>query len=199
MGCTLSRSRRTIRVPPAPAILLSNPRETYNPPRPSPDSPLAAIYRIYWAIVMDDTIAMRNKIEYFWNQKEESWLVKNIPQPPDHEPTRLAIIAAIPFILVAAFNRLIELGLPRDAGGGIWTDDEYAALQLRPKVLETVPQWAEESPPLDVPLKLPSRDIAPLASPETVDDEGADPFMALKNVLVWRLQKPSTVCLQGWW
>ncbi|KAM3418050.1 hypothetical protein BST61_g6256 [Cercospora zeina] len=180
MGCTLSRSRSdNYPLPPGPSVLLSNPRELYYVQRPKDrksDTPLRTIYRIYWALVMDDTIVMRNEIEYFWTRKEDAWVLCNIPRPPDQDLEQFAIVSAIPFFLAAAFNRLIELGLPRDSAKSILTSQELEALAKRPKVLERVPQWAEEAPALENPLYLPS---AGLGTPQTIGE--ADPFMLHEN------------------
>ncbi|CAK3857142.1 Hypothetical predicted protein [Lecanosticta acicola] len=174
-------------IAPPPSILLSNPRETYFVGRPSnkrDDTPLRTIYRIYWAIVMNDTIFMRNELEYFWFQKGDVWRLVNIGQPNDPNPERLAMVAAIMHILAAAFNRLIDLGLPRQAATSILTNEELDDLQKKPKSPEQVPQWAVDLPPLETPLVLPTGDEG---APGSIDDEDADPFMALKNILVWRL------------
>ena len=184
MGCTLSIKSKSsgIPTPPAPAVLLANPKGTYCVQRPKNrklDTPLGCIYRIYWAIVMDDTIAMRNEIEYSWRRKEASWLLCDIPRPPDPDPERFAIISAIPYFLAAAFNRIIDLGLPRDSTGSILTDEELEAAAKRPKVFEIVPQWAEEAPPLEKPLCLPTEGLGTPSSPED-----ADPFLIRKNVWV---------------
>ncbi|PPJ54629.1 hypothetical protein CBER1_06173 [Cercospora berteroae] len=186
MGCALSSSRTADHsTPPGPSELLSKPRALYYVQRPKKrklDTPLRAIYRIYWAIVMDDTIVMRNEIEYFWTRKEDSWVLCNIPMPPDQDLERFAVISAIPFALAAAFNRLIDLGLPRDSAKGILTSEELEALAKRPRVYEKVPQWAEEAPPLESPLCLPTEG---LGVPQTTED--ADPFLLRKNVWVHKL------------
>ncbi|KAF2207123.1 hypothetical protein CERZMDRAFT_102620 [Cercospora zeae-maydis SCOH1-5] len=180
MGCTLSKSRSSkYPPPPGPSVMLSSPRNLYYVQRPKhrkSDTPLRTIYRIYWAIVMDDTIIMRNEIEYFWTRKEASWVVCNVAKPPDQDLEQFAIISAIPFFLAAAFNRLIDLGLPRDSTKSILTSEELEVLAKRPKVFERVPQWAEQA------LYLPTEG---LGTPQTT--EQADPFMLQKNVWVHRL------------
>ena len=117
------RKRNKISVPPKPSVLLEFPREAYCQDRPPvrEDSRLATIYRIYWAIVTDHVITMRNEIEYFWNQR--AWSVHEIPDPHDPEPERYAVVSAVPYLLVAAFNNLIDKGLPRDAPGITTLDD----------------------------------------------------------------------------
>nr|POE46970.1 hypothetical protein CFP56_00302 [Quercus suber] len=174
-------------VPPPPSILLSSSRQQYfisRPTKKDKDSPLATVYRIYWAIVMNDSILMRNEIEYFWTRKGRCWEVHNIPKPPDPDLERFTIVSAIPFILAAAFNRLINLGLPRAAAGGILTDANLTRFAKAPKVLERAAQWAEEAPPLEYSLTLPTAD---LGAPISADAEDADPFMARKNILIWTL------------
>ena len=83
--------RKSAKLAVPPSTLLANPRDTYYIPRPTKrhmDSPLATLYRIYWAIVMDDTITMRNEIESFWGRKGLCWKVENIPKPPDSSTER---------------------------------------------------------------------------------------------------------------
>lgn len=185
----LARFRKTgpTSIAPPPSVLLSAPKDTYFLPRPrskKDDTPLRAVYRIYWAIVMNQTIFMRDGIEYFWSQKGDEWMVKNFDKPNDPNPERLAIVAAILHILAAACNRLIELGLPRQAATSILTSEELEELSQKPKIMEEVPQWAVDLPPLDTPLVLPTEGHG---APDSAQDEGADAFMAKKNVLVWKL------------
>lgn len=171
-----------LQVPPKPSTLLLNSLETYQPSRPArrnQDTPLATVYRIYWAIVLDDTITLRNEIEYFWFRKGRAWKVENIPEPPDKEPERLAIISAIPYMLAAAFNRLIDLGLPRERATAVLSWDLLEKLRQEPRTHEMVPQWASDSPPLSAPLRLPTNGVE---LPEDVAVDDLDPFLKLKNV-----------------
>jgi hypothetical protein len=131
--------------------------------------------------VLDDTLTLRNEIEYFWHRKGRAWKVENIPEPPDKEPERLAVISAIPYMLAAAFNRLIDLGLPRERSTAVLSWELLEKLRQEPRAHEKVPQWALNSPPLAVPLRLPTNGVEPS---EDVDVADLDPFLKLKNVLV---------------
>jgi hypothetical protein len=109
---------------------------------------------MYEDIVLDDNIALRNDIEYFFNH--DDWAVAAIPNPRDDDPRRYAILAVLPEFLVIAFNRLIEKGLPRGAPA-ILTDEMLKELQAKPKVLETVPPWTLEVPRLEEILFIPNK------------------------------------------
>ncbi|EYE99291.1 uncharacterized protein EURHEDRAFT_399565 [Aspergillus ruber CBS 135680] len=76
-------------------------------PRPYPT---ASSYRMYEYIVTGFVTELRDEIEYFYNQL---WTVSEIPDPKDKNPERYAVVAALPYHLVRAFNRLAERGLPR--------------------------------------------------------------------------------------
>lgn len=75
-------------LPPAPRTLLEN-RVVYEIPllnrsrdrsiNRDTDSPLAALYRIYEHIVLDQHIEIRNEIEAFWYHAD--WAVRDIPDP----------------------------------------------------------------------------------------------------------------------
>lgn len=109
------------------------------------ETPLACLYRMYEATVLDDNIYLRNEIEYFFNHAK--WKVCDIQDPKDPDPIRYAILAVLPEFLVIAFNRLIEKGLPREAPS-IISNDTWDDLAAQPNVLETVPDWAQAVPPL---------------------------------------------------
>lgn len=153
----------------------------YCPPRGGQhDSPLATIYRIYAAIICREDLAMRTEIEYF--HRHHKWPVSRVPNPPDKDVLRYSIVAVITILLSEASNRLIELGLPRDAPT-IMTDEQMERQKARPKVLEQPPAWALKCPPLQEPL------IIPDARGEVVDetDPKADPFMLKRNILTTAL------------
>lgn len=140
------------------------------------DMPLDSLYRLYQFITIDDTIELRNEIEYFFNR--EDWPVKDIPDPQDSHEQRYAILAVLPRLLVRAFNRLIEKGLPRDAPPIIVDFDELAQ---RPRILEEPPSWAESVPSLSEPLKLPNAAGAYIEGP---DDPTANNEFLDKNIWV---------------
>ncbi|KAK4103758.1 hypothetical protein N658DRAFT_505400 [Parathielavia hyrcaniae] len=116
-------------------------------------TPLASLYRMYEYLVLSDTIGLRNEIEHFFNQP--SWAVSAIPDPADPDPERYAILAGLPSYLVIAFNRLIELGLPRGSPGIIAGDAAEEELRNRPVVLEEEPGWVTRVPALSQPLVIP--------------------------------------------
>lgn len=63
----------------------------------------------------DQHIELRNEIEAFWWQPD--WAVCDIPdpRPKDFETERLACLACLTKLLLLAFDKRIEMGLPRDA------------------------------------------------------------------------------------
>ncbi len=147
----------------------------------SSDTSLATVYRIYVAILCGRHLNLRNEVEYFWNRHR--WSVAKIPEPNVSDNEQLAVLATIPYLLVKAFNRLIDLGLPRSAPP-IMTDKLREKLKSKPKVLETVPRWAELAPPLERPLFIPdSRGQIP----RNRQDSGIDIDMCRKNVLTFTL------------
>ena len=149
------------------------------------DTPLYALYRLYETIVLDRNIDMRNEIEYFWRKR--AWSVHEIPDPADSDPARYAVLACIPPLLAKSYNRLIGLGLPRDAPG-IMTNEEFDEMKSRPKIFERAPEWASSVPPLGKLLKIPHRKHGYDGPWETVDDfddvRASDPFKE-KNILIW--------------
>lgn len=153
------------------------------------DTPLQTLYRLYEAVVLDWHIGLRNEIEYFWRKPQ--WPVHEIPDPTDSsDPARYAILSCIPALLVDAFNRNIELGLPRDAPA-IMTDDEIDEVRLRPKVYESVPQWTKRVPALAETLRLPhfqsptNMDSTSLEVIQDANDERISPVFKEKNILIW--------------
>ncbi|KAJ8520743.1 hypothetical protein ONZ45_g2480 [Pleurotus djamor] len=120
------------------------------------DTPAASFYRIYTFFVLHDIIAFRNELEYFCCSHPE-WLVSSLPdpcvpnasnedQPPSHdEQLRYAVLAVLTRLMCDAFNRRVELGLPRDAPAII---EDFEELQARPKVYEEPPEWATRVQPL---------------------------------------------------
>ncbi|KAG6814668.1 hypothetical protein H0H93_012661 [Arthromyces matolae] len=108
------------------------------------DNATACFYRIYQFVILDWNIAFRNELEYFCTFHPD-WAVVEIPDPADtHDPARYAALAAITHLLCDAFNRRIELGLPRDTPPIV---EDWEELARRPKVLERVPPWAERVSP----------------------------------------------------
>jgi len=98
--------------------------------------------------------------------------------------TRYTVLAAIPYLLIEAFNRLIEMGLPRGAPAIISCREEEEELKARPKLRETVPAWAERVQPLHQVLKIP--DSLGYVPPD-IDDGSADTRMLRKNILTTAL------------
>ncbi|TFK54709.1 hypothetical protein OE88DRAFT_948755 [Heliocybe sulcata] len=117
------------------------------------DTALACFYRIYQFIVVDWNVALRNELEYFCIMNPD-WAVADLPDPADtQDPARYAVLAGITYLLCEAFNRRIELGLPRDAPPIV---EDWEELARRPKVLERVPAWAQRVPPLENVLRIPN-------------------------------------------
>lgn len=155
------------RPPPPPPLELLAHRRHYNKwvtrrkylaPPGEDDCPLYSLYRLYETVVLDRTIAMRNELEYFWNQHE--WPVSEIPDPKDDdEPARYAVLACITQMMVTAFNNNVRIGLPRDAPA-IMTDDQAEEFRNRTeeeKIWERAPGWAARVPSLKETLKIPHR------------------------------------------
>lgn len=80
---------------------------------------------------------------------------------------------------VAAFNNLINRGLPRDAPS-VKSSEELEEVKLRNPIAEVVPAWAS----LKETLVLPDKDGRVLAS---LRDESSDKILAEKNILCDRL------------
>lgn len=114
------------------------------------DTPLSSLYRLYHFIVIDDTIELRNELEYFFNRAE--WPVNAIPDPEDADAERYAILAVLTALICRAFNRLIEKGLPRHAPPIV---SDWDALAAQPRILEQMPQCATEVPKLITRLDIP--------------------------------------------
>lgn len=151
----------------------------------SHDSPLAALYRIYEHLVLDQHIEIRNEIEAFWWQQD--WAVRAIPDPQDPHPERLACLACIPKLMCLAFNKRIELGLPRTAPP-IFTFDQLDTWKTEERKYEQEPDWVARVPRLAKTLAIPHwdnerRDFVAL---DSFDDIRASSECAAMNVLIWR-------------
>lgn len=147
------------------------------------DTPLAALYRIYEHIVLDQHIEIRNEIEAFWYHAD--WAVRDIPDPCDPHPERYACLACIPTLLCLAFNERIGLGLPRNAPP-IFTQGMLAEWRAQEREYEEEPAWVNAVPPLAATLAIPhwdnsKRDFIPLESFE----RGSRAF-SRKNILIWQ-------------
>jgi hypothetical protein len=140
------------------------------------DTPLASLYRLYHFIVTDDTIELRNELEFFFNRAE--WPVNAIPDPKDTDPQRYAILAVLTALMCRAFNRLIAKGLPRDAPPIV---SDWETLAAQPRILEEVPQWAKEVPALETRLDIPDEKDVFLDGPG--DPKACKEFLA-KNILI---------------
>ncbi|KAF1949595.1 hypothetical protein CC80DRAFT_598762 [Byssothecium circinans] len=93
---------------------------------------------------------------------QTDWAVASIPDPKDADPARYAILAVIPQFMVAAFNRLIERGLPRGSPAIIMEDEAEEELKSSPVVLEELPSLAANVPKLAETLIIPDADGSPL-------------------------------------
>ena len=69
---------------------------------------------------------LRTELEYFFNH--DTWTVSEIPDPKDPDIERYKMVAAITYLLPASSNKLISMGLPRNAPAFI-TDDVEAELK----------------------------------------------------------------------
>jgi len=149
------------------------------------NSPLTALYRIYEHIMLDQHIEIRNELEAFWFQSD--WKVCDIPDPKDPDPERYAVLSCIPLLLCLAFNKRIELGLPRNAPP-IFTHDQLDEWRAKERQYETAPPWIEAVPSLEQTLTIPhwdnsKRDFVAL---DSLEDERASKQFAAKNILIWQ-------------
>ncbi|KJF61169.1 uncharacterized protein CIMG_11548 [Coccidioides immitis RS] len=175
--------------PPPPEELLSrssyynnllSQRENLAPPDSPTDTPLFALYRLYEHLVLNRTTGLRNELERFWFNK---WPVSSIPDPQDHsEPARYAVLACIPALMALAFNKRIELGIPRRADA-IMSMEEIEKYRNEERVYEQVPQWTLSVKPLQAILKIPHDGGETL---ESFDDKRASPQLREKNILCWQ-------------
>lgn len=188
---SMTRSQSSTTLPPSPRELIAN-RVAYEMPllgrkvNPETDTPLAALYRIYEHVILDQHLEMRNELEAFWYHT--SWAVADLPDPRDPDPERYACLACITMLLCAAFNKRISLGLPRDAPA-IFTEDMMDEWKAREPSFERGPEWAARVPPLKEELAIPhwdntQRDFVPLD--KRLEHGKASPEFASKNILIWQ-------------
>ncbi|KLJ13768.1 hypothetical protein EMPG_11309 [Blastomyces silverae] len=106
-----------------------------------------------------------------------------MPNSQDHsEPKRYAVLAVIPALMVTAFNKRVEIGIPR------WSDpiilpEEVEMCLNAPKIYETVPEWTKKVEPLGEVLKIPHEDGEVL---ESFEDPRASRELQEKNILCWQ-------------
>lgn len=177
-------------LPPPPREILHG-REVYEIPilqrrvdRDS-DSPLAALYRLYEHIMLDQNIQMRNELEAFWFQ--QGWNVTDIPDPKDTDPERYAVLAVIPALLILAFNKRIELGLPRHAPA-IFTLDQLDEWRAQVREYEKEPAWTESVPSCKEILRIPhwDNDAREFVTIDGFEDNRASKEFKKKNILIWQ-------------
>jgi hypothetical protein len=146
------------------------------------DKSLYALYRFYEFVVLDNVTNYRNCLEAFWRQR--NWPIQQIPDPQDPDPERYAFLAGCTYLMVRAFNARVKLGLDRSMPS-IITTDEAEELRNRPHHLrnyEKVPEWAENVPPLEELLVVPTHEGEILTGRE---DKRADPDFLGKAILLW--------------
>lgn len=179
-------------LPPPPRELITN-RVLYEIPLLQrrgdydTDTPKACLYRTYEHLVPDQHTQLRNQIEAFWWHPD--WPVKDIPDPRDEDDhaERLACLACIPKLLCLAFNKRIEMGLPRDAPP-IFSRDMLDEWRKQERALEQEPKWVEEIPPFENVLAIPhwDNDKRDFVALESFDDIRVSPQCADKNILIWK-------------
>lgn len=139
------------------------------------ETPIASLYRMYEYIVLGYNTGLRTEIEWFFDHPD--WAVSAIPNPNDTDPARYAILAVIPHFMCAAFNRLIERGLPRGSPA-VFDDEEEEELRLRPIILEELPSWVANVPKLTNTLTIPDVDGS------VPDAEGRSHQFLVMNIVV---------------
>ena len=150
------------------------------PPGSLEDTPTFALYRMYEYLILNETIGLRNELERFWFNR---WPIASIPDPKDYaEPGRYAVLACIPALMEEAFNKRIELGIPRHADA-IMLQEEIEEYRNAERKFERVPEWISHVRPLERVLKIPHDEGEILNS---IDDERASPQLAEKNILCWQ-------------
>jgi hypothetical protein len=188
LWCRSSTDAYPVFRPPTPEELLARPNvyrerlfgRIYRTPRGmKEDTPLFSLYRLYEHLTLNDNVGLRNELEYFWYTR---WPVASISDPEDPSRSRYAVLSAIPALLVESFNERINLGLPRKADS-IVTREELEQYQKEDKILETVPEWTNQVPPLEETLVIPHDNDEVL---ETFEDVRASAQLAAKNVLHWQ-------------
>ena len=129
-------------------------------------------------IVESRPLSFRNEVENF---QHNDWSVRSIPDPQDPDPRRHALLAAAPHLLARSFNRLIEMGAPRDASAILMVEDEKE-VRARPPQIEQVSDWCEQVSPLSEVLVISNE------KGEVLDDkhsEEADDIL-LRNILAFQ-------------
>lgn len=104
------------------------------------DTPTDSLYRMYEYLVIGFMKELRAEIGHFLNK---SWPVSETPDPRDPDPQRYTILSVLPFYLTIAYNRLIELGLPR-AALAINDPEMEGELKYRRKISEEEPSWVND-------------------------------------------------------
>lgn len=84
--------------------------------------------------------------------------------------------------MVLAYNKRIELGIPRRADA-IMTLEEMDEYQKEERIYESVPEWTYKVKPLEKVLKIPHEDGATL---ESFDDQRTSLELKEKNILCWQ-------------
>lgn len=147
------------------------------------DIPTFALYRIYEYILADDTIGMRNELEYFW---WKPWRVCEIPDPEDDSAERYAVLSCIPALLVEAFNERLDLGLRREGHAIMSYDERLALAKSVSKTLEISPGWTNRVPALESTLEIP-RASESGRLPSSFNDHEACQIFRAKNILIHQL------------
>jgi hypothetical protein len=142
-----------------------------------PDTMSSSFYRLYECLVASWVTQFRNELEYFCTSNP-TWAVSALPDPEDPDPLRYAILAVLTRLMCDAFNRRVDVGLPRDAPAIV---SDFAALAARPKVYEQPPAWAGRVPPLSERVFIPDEKGA--ISDEN-DEEVSEEFKAMNIIML---------------
>jgi hypothetical protein len=108
------------------------------------DSPTFSLYRLFDSIASDDGNAITTEMQYFWDGPHDRWKLEDIPDLPDPDEQRYAIMASIVESLVLSFNWRRGLGARRNRSCSSAEDDGP----------ECCPGWAEKVPSLAERLNL---------------------------------------------
>jgi hypothetical protein len=122
------------------------------------DTPLRSLYRLYDDMCAGRLTLMTYESEYLFRRGSKRWLLVQIPDPQDTDPTRYAILASLVEALVDVFNWRLELGIRR--GGRPCDQSEERATNF---TREEAPPWTQNIAGVEKQVNLIDRKSEPFA------------------------------------